>query len=252
MASFNIIRDTNTLKDLINKIKLSQPKTNQAGGQTVFINNETGNPVWIQAPIGTLPFGLSAWGEGPNVKYSVDISVGDYSVNNDMKNLVEFIDEFDNYIKSIPTKDPTWFKSTKTSGVVDELFRGSLRRDPNGKYPPTLKLKFHEVRGELKTTFFDSKRSPLTRDDLVKGSKIQTIIQPASVWFVNKQFGITWKVHQVKIFPPPQMQTYAFDDDDSAEIDQLDDFVTDNNSCYSPWQNSEITNELSSEIKLEA
>tara|TARA_A100001015_G_scaffold155059_2_gene172074 strand:- start:4777 stop:5535 length:759 start_codon:yes stop_codon:yes gene_type:complete len=249
--AYNIVKDLSQLDTLMTDIKLSQPKTNGAGGQTVYINRKNGSKVLIQTPMMPCPFGLSEWGEGMNKKYSIDGSFNGVDHNKDMENLLKFVENFDTYIKSIPTQDPSWFKSTKTAGVIDELFRPSTRKHPEGKYAPTMKFKLHEVQKEIATSFYDERSQKINKEELTKGSKLICIIEPASVWFVNKMFGISWKVHQVMVFAPANMSACLIDNGadsggvSDSDLNELNDFMVEpdtnsTNVSYSPWNQATV------------
>lgn len=235
MTSLNITRNMADLDRLFDDIKLSPPKPNSSRGQTVYINRKDGGKVYICTPQMGCPFGLSNW----DGKYSLDLSFNGMDDNNDMGLFYKFVEKLDNLVKSVPQNDSTWFKTVKTADAVKELYRPSCRVDPNGKYAPTLKLKMH-IDGDQRmlTQFYNSQKQPIEQDLLVKGSKAMCIIEPSSVWFVNKMFGITWKAYQVKVQPPVSMVSYAFDDDDDIadSVNGLDSELFADKS-YQPWEN---------------
>ena len=67
--------------------------------------------------------------------------------------------------------------------------------------------------------FFDEKRQQCGIEYLSKGSTVRCIVELDRIWFVNKNFGVTWRVSQAAVATRPQrMDDFAFqadgDDDD--------------------------------------
>ena len=48
------------------------------------------------------------------------------------------------------------------------------------------------------------------------------IAEMQGLWFVGKQFGVTWRVVQAKIYPVVSLQAYAFKDEDD-DVDETEE-----------------------------
>merc|ERR1712028_122738 len=52
---------------------------------------------------------------------------------------------------------------------------------------------------------------------LVKGAKVQALIQCVGLWFAGGKYGCSWKVLQIKVTPPQGVSGYSFIEDSSDE-----------------------------------
>ena len=54
-----------------------------------------------------------------------------------------------------------------------------------------------------------------------QGCSVEAIVELTGVYFVAKEFGLSWKIIQLKVFPNNKLQGYSFvsdsDDDSDAE-----------------------------------
>ena len=88
--------------------------------------------------------------------------------------------------------------------VVSELFKDSIRF--SAAYPPLFKVKIPSWNGEFKCDVYNPRGE---RVDLIEALKAQctviALIQPQSLWFVDKSFGIIWVARQLMVFEAPRM-----------------------------------------------
>lgn len=63
--------------------------------------------------------------------------------------------------------------------------------------------------------FFDEERKPTTLEYFAKGSTCRSIISLDRIWFVNKNFGVTFRLEQAAcVTRPRRLDGFAFQDDD--------------------------------------
>ena len=177
----------------------------------------------IQIPKSKCPFGLSSQQfEGDEVaKHSLNLSLGGTSENNIA--FREWIEQMDKKIlEKAVEQSPSWMGKQKSSAVMEELYKPMVIHSKDGQYAPTMKFKFMTNKnGEFQAPVYLNQEDTASPKDIVKGSSVSLIAQLNSLWFVGKQFGVTWIVHQVKLYPAMSLTAYAFapeDDDEEEEI----------------------------------
>jgi hypothetical protein len=202
----NIIRNPESLN--VESFEFTKPKTNQSGGQSVFVNIN-GNKVRFQTPVLRMPFGVN----DTNNRKSIDFSISD-------QNFEEFVKSVDNAIvQSAVNNSAVWFKRQLTEGVVSELYKKSMK--PSEKYPPLMRMKLPTVDNEFTGEIYDSNKNELSMKSLQKGSRVQLIAEIAGIYFVAKEFGISWKIVQIKVMPQNRLTGFAFIDDSNEDVEPI-------------------------------
>ena len=123
-----------------------------------------------------------------------------------------------------------WFGKKQKADVLEEFYKSAEKKSKNDKYPSTLKLKLPiKIVGDKQIPQFDIyndnkelinlvKDGEIDLSCLEKGSEIVAIIQCTGVWFVGKtQFGLGWKIIQLKIYKTEKIIGYSIIDDDPEE-----------------------------------
>jgi hypothetical protein len=55
---------------------------------------------------------------------------------------------------------------------------------------------------------------------ITKGTTFKAIIELSAVWFINRQFGCTWRIAQMQILSRPDKLTgFAFKTEDDEDAD---------------------------------
>ena len=224
----------------IENVSFKDPKKNTVGGQSVLLNyyNEStrkNGPLVIQTPKMRLPFGYnSAVPEGGGAtKYSINASLANAeTTNTNLKLFTKVMHDLDAATKkAAEEKSELWFSKKQKAEVLEEFYKSAEKKPKNDKYASTLKLKLPTKNVGDQTTpqfdvYNDQKELVNIVDDsginlscLQNGTEIVAIIQCTGVWFVGKtQFGLGWKVIQLKIFRNQKLVGYSIkDDDDEAE-----------------------------------
>jgi hypothetical protein len=191
-------------------LKYSEPKINSHnGGQTVFVNDQQRNKIRICTPKCYLPFGISEYNDQRSLQFSLD------TVKND--DFIKFIQSFDKLnIKTATENSSSWFKKSLNSDTISELYNSSLKQN-NPKYPPMLKAKLPCKSGVFVGEIYDKNRTLIDMSSITKGCYVEAIIELTGIYFVAKEFGMSWKVIQLKVFPSEKLTGYAFNDDSSSD-----------------------------------
>ena len=222
----------------IENVSFKEPRKNSVGGQSVLLNyynnvTKKNGPLIIQTPKMRIPFGADISESDTGIKkHSVNASLalGD-SANQNLKVFTEVIRTLDEHTKkhSVDISE-VWFGKKQKPEVIEEFYKSAEKKSKNDKYPSTLKLKLPvKATGDKKIPQFDiyndSKElvnvlveSEIDLSCLEPGSEVVGIIQCTGVWFVGKtQFGLGWKVVQLKTFKNQKLIGYSIIDEEEVE-----------------------------------
>ena len=133
------------------KITFSAPKILDNGAKLVYMNYNGGR-LSIQSPWMSMPWKMGVYEPegGGYPKYSVDLTFKGMEDNPDLLGFHDKLLELENKIIEAGVENSVaWFKKKTTSkDVVDALFSKMIKvstdretGEPDGKWPPTMKLK---------------------------------------------------------------------------------------------------------------
>ena len=202
----------------ISKLTYSHPRTNTSGGQTIFVNDPDTprKPITVVLPKCYLPFGVSEYSGRHSLQFSLK---GD---DPSMVAFKEFLNKMDlNNVAQAVNHSSGWFQGkTLKQDVIHELYNPSMKQN-NDKYPPIFRAKFPvNDSGKFMGDIYDTNRNIISQNTIVPGCEVEAVVQLVGLYFVAKEFGVSWKVIQVKVHPNKQtIKGYAFIDDE----DELSD-----------------------------
>lgn len=200
-------------------IKFSQVSKTNKGGKIIYLSFPNNERIKIQTPVMSAPFGISTYDDANNGQSHVlDASFKGYDTNPKLEGFLGKCREFDDVLLATATENSkAWLGKAMTKEVTAEFLRRSVREanDPS-KYAPTLRMKITPS-----TEFYNERQETTTMDYVTKGTSFRAILELASVWFVNKNYGVTWRVAQLAVVSRPDRLTgFAFrGEDDPMEED---------------------------------
>ena len=209
-------------------VEYSDPKKLSHGGQAIYLNYD-GKPLILQTPKMSMPWGMGKY-DGDVPKFSLDLSFKGMDNSDSLQTFYKALNELDEKLVEDGAKNSlSWFKKKKqTREVCKALYAPQIKvskdksGEPDGKYPPTMKVKVPWRDGSFQCDAYDSKKQ-LIQDDLsnvlVKGTQVQALIQCVGIWFAGGKYGCSWKVVQMKVTPPAGIHGYSFIDDSEDEVD---------------------------------
>ena len=208
------------------ELKYGDVKKTASGGKTVYLNTSADNGLIIQTPYMKTPFGIKTF-EDEGTKWTLELSFNDTeSSQKFLDSLNKFDDKLlnDGVSNSLP-----WFSKKDVSvDVLKALYTNQVRlsRDkgtgePNGKYPPTFRIKIPFYDGKFNCKVFDENKEQIQedlRDVLVAGCEVKALVQCTGLWFVSGKYGCTWKAKQLIVKRPQGFNDYAFIDSDEEDV----------------------------------
>ena len=163
-------------------------------------------PARFQIPKLYMPFGLSGFEAdyGPK-KWNVDFALkGVDEEGGQTKKFYDFIRKIESdVIDRVWSNSQTIFGRSMPRESVEGMFNSNIKQ--SGNYEPKFRAKVDVESGTnaIKPKIFDSNGVELGDVASEKLHSRQTgiaIVEMCSIYFMNKMFGITWKLHQLKVY----------------------------------------------------
>ena len=211
------------------QLKYAEPKKNKHGSLSIWVQPKT----IIQTPVMDCPFDVQVFEEEKtgNKTYSLSLSFRGMDEKPKLKNFHEKLVELDNkLIDDGVTNQKKWFKK---KGFTKEVIKGAFYNpivkvsmtdgEPDGKFPPTMKLKLPMLDNKFMVKGYNHKKEEIDLlENLGKGAKVKALIEIRSLWFGAGKYGLVIRPLQLKIKAAPSKLTgYSFiedsDDEDNNE-----------------------------------
>lgn len=168
-------------------VSVSEVKKNKAGGEAAYLKCN-GNSIILQTDI------LKVVDNQDNT-VELDIEGSEFS---------KLVTAFESITESVFGEDE------EENKIESNTLRPTIS-DNN-----TIKLNVIEG----KTMMFDSKKNNTDLLDL--DSNVQILVQPAGIWSKNEEYGVSFRLLQVKVLEKEEtLQEYAFVDDDNDYYDVI-------------------------------
>jgi len=195
----------------IDNLVYDDPNQGKMGGQYVKITNGP-NKILIQTPKSYLPFGINRYEGGYGTTYSIDISSNNETFNN-------FLNKFDELNKKRAQENMNkWFSKNLDEDAINQIYKTQLKKS-DSNYPPLMRIKIPtNSKGPL-ITIFDIDKNVISLDQVQKQCDVSAVIELTGLYFKAKEFGMSWKVVQLMVYPRLNLNTYAFVDDDDDDFD---------------------------------
>lgn len=202
------------------KIVFDTVSKNKRGGKLIKMTyGDNRRLLRIQTPPLFVPFGLSTFSEDGASSSTVlhcSLSERNEHASAFLKTLQSIDDAVFDYCAQ---NDVECFgKSMSPDRLREDYFKscvkpGAPKPDGSGSWPPLLKIKVSAFAAPI---VFDTERNEVPwgiEDKKYKGHTCMFIIQMMPVWFVNKTFGVSFRLHQMKIVDAPvPTSSYLFKD----------------------------------------
>jgi len=239
--SAKVLSVSDLLKSL-KKVSFSELKRQQSGyvSWVNYKDNGSLKRLYVKTPKMFAPFGATNYNpnnvSSMNNKFSVALSFKGEDENPDIADLKTLLGKLDELIVDQTCNEKTWSKlisKKKVSReVVDAAYTRVLREkdDEDKKYPALVNLKaqvnWKDGEPFVGTKVYTTKKEVLDinftnyGEVLPKLTDMKCVFQVASVWFINKKFGLTLKLVQAKVFPNSMgdLPEFALDEEEEEEV----------------------------------
>jgi len=226
----------------ISRVTIGEIRPNKAGGKTVPIKYN-GQTLQVRIPRIYYPAGVVVREDDSGKKsYSLLASLkGCDSYAKERSTDGSEVGQFYNFLLDLSEKvvaaatanSGRWFGKARSEAVIRDTFKPILTPSvekingewvPNGKYPPSLRMKISIWDGQVGMDAVDEKGNTiaLTEDNLeqvfAKRMEGRMVIAP-SIYVTGTGCGVTWRVVLAKVFPPSRVGAKAA----FADIKEPDD-----------------------------
>jgi hypothetical protein len=190
------------------KLSVSDVKKLDNGSSQVYINYD-GKRLRLQAPRMTVPYDAGDYKE--NKKYKVSFSFKGMDVNPKVAAYFKVLEAIDNFVIDQATKNAAkWFKMPGASrDVVSTIYTPSVKyaidsaTGDRKDLPPTQSVALKTPKGAFDTEMYDNKNQSIEGltpvEVLRRNAEVTPIVDATGIWIADKKFGLSWKLHQVRI-----------------------------------------------------
>jgi hypothetical protein len=184
-------------------LKTSSPRSNINGGQTVFVCNENNEKYIFNLPRCITNEGiLGVDKKSIKVETPNSIHVGgldEIILNHAVENSIE------------------WFKKTLDKKTL-RLMYNPILKDTKWR----VRVPMDDVTKSFNGGVFNNKNERIDIHDVcLETETFDAVIQLVGIYFIPGEFGLSWKLLQLKVHPRTSLNTYAFnsDEDDASDAE---------------------------------
>ena len=185
--------------------------------------HDSGKPVRFQIPRMYMPFGVSGFvPEIGNTKWNIDFNMSGWNQSdNYIKKFFDFIKDIEKFvIDFIKENSLEIFGTCPDSLNFENMFNSNIKEDGRD---PKFRLKVDtDAVGFIKPPIFDVNEKNITSTaskGLYKGYTGVSMVELTSVYFLNKKFGLTWRMCQMKVYEPQRLHGFQFQIEDEPDIE---------------------------------
>ena len=184
-------------------------------GRKISLSNKDGKNVRIQTPRMYMPFGIS--GFEPQVgatKWNLDFSMKGYDEEgNYVRKFYETIQEAEKRIvEAVSAQSVDIFGKHMSVDELLPMFNSNIKHSPDRE--PKFRVRVDtSTDGDIKAGIIDSEKKSINckvENKLYSRNSGVAIAEMNSVYFLNKKFGVTWKLHQLVVHEPQQLKGFQF------------------------------------------
>ena len=188
---------------------------NEYNNRRIVISTKQGTPLKIQFPRMYMPFGVSGFVPeiGPT-KYNIDFAIKGWDEEESyMKKFYDSLRTLESMIvDSVVEQSDTIFGSEMTREELLPMFNSNVKESTDRE--PKFRVKVDTtVDDHIKATVFDADKNPLrdmVENGLYSRNSGHAIVELGSVYFLNRKFGCTWKLHQLIVYEPQNLKGFQF------------------------------------------
>ena len=188
---------------------------NEYNNRKIVICTKQGTPLRVQLPRMYMPFGISGFVPevGPT-KYNVDFAIKGYDEEGSyMQKFYESLRALENkIIDAVVEQSESIFGSKMSKEELIPMFNSNVKESPDRE--PKFRIKVDTaIDDQIKANVFDADKNP-KKDEVTNGlyarNSGHAIVELNSVYFLNRKFGCTWKLHQLIVYEPQSLKGFQF------------------------------------------
>jgi hypothetical protein len=181
----------------------------------IVLSTKEGTPVRIQFPRLYMPFGISGFTPevGPT-KYNVDLALKGYDEDGSyIKKFYESLRQIeDKIVDAVAEQSEKIFQKKMTKEELLPMFNSNIKETLDRE--PKFRIKVDtDHTNMIKAAVYDANKNPIkieVSNGLYARNSGHTIVELNSVYFLNRKFGCTWKLHQLVVYEPQNLKGFQF------------------------------------------
>jgi hypothetical protein len=182
----------------------------------IVITNKDGGHLRVQAPRLYMPFGICGFTPevGPT-KYTLDLSLTGWDEDGGyVQKFYQTLREVENMVvDAVVAQSEEIFQKPMTKEELLPMFNSNIKENPG--HAPKFRVKVDtDMNDVMKADVFDANKERLSKDAMTHGlysrNSGRPIVEMCSVYFLNRKFGVTWKLHQLQVFEPERLKGFQF------------------------------------------
>ena len=181
----------------------------------IVLSTKAGTPVRIQFPRLYMPFGVS--GFTPEIgatKYNIDFAMKGYDEDGSYIKMfygsIRAIE--DKIIDAVVEQSHDIFGREMTRDELLPMFNSNVKESNDRE--PKFRIKVDVDHANLiKASVYDANKNPIKTEvsnGLYARNSGHAIAELNSVYFLNRKFGCTWKLHQLMVYEPQNLKGFQF------------------------------------------
>lgn len=195
---------------LLDNLEISKYKDNQK----ITLSTKDGKPMRVQTPRLYMPFGISGFTPPVgNTKWNIDFSMKGYDEDGNVNEFYETLQKTEAAIvEAVRVQSTDIFGKEMTTEELLPMFNSNIKHSADRE--PKFRVRVDTtIGGEVKANIFDKDKNNITtdlKDKLYARNSGVAIIEMNSIYFLNRKFGVTWKLHQLVVYEPQQLKGFQF------------------------------------------
>ena len=197
--------------NLLNELEIPQHD-----GRKISLCTKEGKPLRIQFPRMYIPFGISGFTPevGPT-KWSLDFAMKGYDEEgNYVKTFYETMRAFEErVIEAVHEQSEVIFKRKVSMDELKSCFFSNIKESPDRE--PKFRVKVDvNMEQKIKPHIYNEQKQSIgnveCKSGLYSRNSGTAIVEINSVYFLNKKFGITYKLYQLVTYEPQALKGFQF------------------------------------------
>ena len=198
------------ISDALENLEIAEFKNRK-----IVLSTKEGTPLRIQFPRLYKPIGVTGFTPevGPT-KYNVDLALKGYDEEGSyIKKFYESLKQIeDKIVDAVVEQSEKIFDKKMTKEEILPMFNSNIKETPDRE--PKFRVKVDTDHTNLiKAAVYDSNKNPIKTEvtnGLYARNSGHAIVELNSVYFLNKKFGCTWKLHQLVVYEPQNLKGFQF------------------------------------------
>ena len=198
------------INDAIENLEISD-----YNNRKIVLSTKEGAPVRIQFPRLYMPFGVSGFEPpvGPT-KYNVDMALkGHDEEGSYIEKFYVSLKQIENkIIDAVTEQSEKIFDKKMTRDEIQPMFNSNIKEAQDRE--PKFRIKVDtDHNSMIKAAVYDANKNPIKTEvsnGLYARNSGHAIVELNSVYFLNRKFGCTWKLHQLVVYEPQNLKGFQF------------------------------------------